>query len=91
MLTKHFRSELFDDSVNFPVGSARVRYRCDLLINKRKKYKKHIIIGARLADKDSIPAKRYYANKIANFWIAWASGSPMSISIKGNNKIIFVF
>jgi glycosyltransferase involved in cell wall biosynthesis len=55
----------------------------DLLINKRKKHKKHIIIGARLADKDSIPAKRYYANKIANFWIAWASGYPISDSQSG--------
>jgi len=54
-----------------------------LLINDRKKYNSHIIIGARLADKGSIPAKRYYANKIANFWIAWASGYPISDSQSG--------
>jgi len=54
-----------------------------LLINDRIKYKNHIIIGARLADKGSIPAKRYYANKIANFWIAWASGYPISDSQSG--------
>jgi hypothetical protein len=34
------------------------------MAGSRKEHKKHIIIGARLADKDSIPAKRYYANKI---------------------------
>ncbi|RUA06011.1 MAG: glycosyltransferase family 2 protein [Gammaproteobacteria bacterium] len=54
-----------------------------LLIDKRLKYNHHIIIGARLADKDSIPAKRYYANKIANFWIAWAAGYPISDSQSG--------
>jgi hypothetical protein len=62
----------------------------DLLINKRKKHKKHIIIGARLADKDSIPAKRYYANKIANFWIAWASGYPISDSQSGFRLYNFI-
>jgi glycosyltransferase involved in cell wall biosynthesis len=54
-----------------------------LLISDRIKYSNHIIIGARLADKGSMPAKRYYANKIANFWIAWASGHPISDSQSG--------
>lgn len=54
-----------------------------LLVSKRLQHKNHIIIGARLANKDSIPAKRYYANKIANFWIAWASGYPISDSQSG--------
>lgn len=43
----------------------------------------HIIIGARLADKSAIPAKRYYANRIANFWLAWAAGYPLSDSQSG--------
>jgi len=43
----------------------------------------HIIVGARLADKSIIPAKRYYANRIANFWIAWAAGYPISDSQSG--------
>ncbi|HED34920.1 MAG TPA: glycosyltransferase family 2 protein [Gammaproteobacteria bacterium] len=43
----------------------------------------HIIIGARLADKASIPAKRYYANRTANFWLAWAAGYPISDSQSG--------
>ncbi|CAC9601467.1 FIG143263: Glycosyl transferase [Bathymodiolus heckerae thiotrophic gill symbiont] len=54
-----------------------------LLIDDRDRYQNHIIIGARLADKGAIPAKRYYANKIANFWIAWASGYPISDSQSG--------
>lgn len=38
-----------------------------LLLAKAREYPNDIIIGARLADKSAIPAKRYYANKIANF------------------------
>ncbi|MDH5659382.1 MAG: glycosyltransferase family 2 protein [Gammaproteobacteria bacterium] len=54
-----------------------------LLLNKAKVYPKDIIIGARLADKSVIPAKRYYANKFANFWIAWAAGYPIADSQSG--------
>jgi len=54
-----------------------------LLIKEREKHINNIIIGARLSDKTLIPAKRYYANKIANFWIAWASGYPISDSQSG--------
>jgi len=42
-----------------------------------------IIIGARLADKQSIPAKRYYANKFANFWLSWAAGYVIDDSQSG--------
>ena len=54
-----------------------------LLLNKAAEYPKDIIIGARLADKSAIPAKRYYANKFANFWIAWAAGYPIADSQSG--------
>ena len=53
------------------------------LLAKFEQYPDHIIIGARLADKSSIPAKRYYANRIANFWLAWAAGYPLSDSQSG--------
>lgn len=43
----------------------------------------NIIIGSRLHDREIIPAKRYYANRFANFWIAWASGMPMEDSQSG--------
>jgi glycosyltransferase involved in cell wall biosynthesis len=42
-----------------------------------------IIIGARLADRESIPSARYRANRFANFWIAWASGYPVVDSQSG--------
>jgi len=53
------------------------------LLAKAESQTSQIIIGARLADKSAIPAKRYYANKIANFWIAWAAGYPISDSQSG--------
>jgi glycosyltransferase involved in cell wall biosynthesis len=34
----------------------------------------HIVIGSRLADKSNFPVVRYYANRVANFWVSWASG-----------------
>lgn len=54
-----------------------------LLLAKYQHFPDHIIIGARLADKAAIPAKRYYANRIANFWIAWAAGYPITDSQSG--------
>ena len=42
-----------------------------------------IIIGARLHAKDRIPALRYRANRFANFWIAWAAGTPIDDSQSG--------
>jgi glycosyltransferase involved in cell wall biosynthesis len=43
----------------------------------------NIVIGSRLHDREAIPAKRYYANRFANFWIAWASGMPLEDSQSG--------
>ena len=54
-----------------------------LLLAKANDFPNDIIIGARLADKSAIPAKRYYANKIANFWIAWAAAYPIHDSQSG--------
>jgi glycosyltransferase involved in cell wall biosynthesis len=42
-----------------------------------------IIIGARLHEKSRIPRARYFANRFANFWIAWAAGYPISDSQSG--------
>lgn len=42
-----------------------------------------IIIGSRLADREAIPPKRYWANRIANFWISWAAGFPFKDSQSG--------
>ena len=42
-----------------------------------------IVIGARLHERDRIPRARYIANRVANFWIAWAAGYPLSDSQSG--------
>jgi glycosyltransferase involved in cell wall biosynthesis len=42
-----------------------------------------IVIGARLADRHKIPPLRYFANRFANFWIAWAAGYPIEDSQSG--------
>ena len=42
-----------------------------------------IVVGARLAERESIPRARYRANRFANFWIAWASGHPVTDSQSG--------
>ena len=54
-----------------------------LLLKKSMEFPSDIIVGARLADKSAIPAKRYYANKFANFWLAWAAGYPIKDSQSG--------
>jgi uncharacterized SAM-binding protein YcdF (DUF218 family) len=47
------------------------------------KHPQHVIVGARLANKDAFPPKRYLANKVANFWISWAAGYPIADSQSG--------
>jgi glycosyltransferase involved in cell wall biosynthesis len=42
-----------------------------------------LIVGARLHDGAVIPAERYYANRFANFWIAWAAGQRIEDSQSG--------
>jgi len=42
-----------------------------------------IIIGARLHAKAEIPPLRYWANRVANFWIGWAAGCPIEDTQSG--------
>ena len=42
-----------------------------------------LLIGSRLHDKRSIPPARYHANRVANFWISWASGQAIDDSQSG--------
>lgn len=42
-----------------------------------------LIIGARCGDRAHIPAVRYYANRVANFWLSWASGQRLPDSQSG--------
>lgn len=42
-----------------------------------------IVIGSRIADRAACPAARYRANRIADFWISWASGYAVEDSQSG--------
>jgi glycosyltransferase involved in cell wall biosynthesis len=42
-----------------------------------------IVIGARLHQRDKVPPLRYFGNRFANFWVAWASGFPVADSQSG--------
>lgn len=42
-----------------------------------------IIIASRLIDRDQTPPLRLFANRMANFWISWAAGYPISDSQSG--------
>jgi glycosyltransferase involved in cell wall biosynthesis len=42
-----------------------------------------LIVGARLHEGGNIPAERYFANRFANFWIAWAAGQHVKDSQSG--------
>jgi glycosyltransferase involved in cell wall biosynthesis len=43
----------------------------------------HIVIGSRLHQRTQIPASRYWANRIANFWISGAAGYSIIDSQSG--------
>lgn len=42
-----------------------------------------IVIGARLHDRIHFPKARYYANRVACFWISWAANHPIADSQSG--------
>ena len=54
-----------------------------VLLTEFERYPTSLIIGSRLHEKESIPPARYYANRFANFWIAWAAGYPIRDSQSG--------
>jgi glycosyltransferase involved in cell wall biosynthesis len=54
-----------------------------LLLEAHRASPGHIIIGARLHQRHRIPAPRYWANRVANFWIALAAGHPIADSQSG--------
>jgi glycosyltransferase involved in cell wall biosynthesis len=54
-----------------------------LLLEARRAAPGHIVIGARLHQRDRIPGARYWANRVANFWIGLAAGYPIADSQSG--------
>lgn len=53
------------------------------LIALHRRFPDAIIIGSRLHDAHVIPMARYLANRVANFWLSWASGQPIADSQSG--------
>ena len=53
------------------------------LLSVAERSPQHIVIGARLHDKKNFPARRYYANQFARFWISWAAGYPIADTQSG--------
>ena len=53
------------------------------LLNVAERSPQSIVIGARLHDKKNFPARRYYANQFARFWISWAAGYPIADTQSG--------
>ena len=54
-----------------------------LLIAAAGAFPGRVIIGARLWDRDKVPPLRYFGNRFANFWVAWAAGFPVADSQSG--------
>jgi glycosyltransferase involved in cell wall biosynthesis len=42
-----------------------------------------LVIGARLLGREAYPRARNFANKFADFWVAWAAGHPVADSQSG--------
>ena len=53
------------------------------LVGVHAKHPQCIVIGARLHDRAQFPARRYYANRFAGFWISWAAGYPIADTQSG--------
>ena len=53
------------------------------LVGIHAKFPQCIVIGARLHDRAQFPARRYYANRFAGFWISWAAGYPIADTQSG--------
>lgn len=53
------------------------------LMDAARAYPGHIIVGARLWDREHVPPLRYFGNRFANFWVAWAAGFPVADSQSG--------
>lgn len=53
------------------------------LLNAFESYPNHLIIAARLKNRENAPRARRIANKIADFWVGWAASSPIADSQSG--------
>jgi glycosyltransferase involved in cell wall biosynthesis len=54
-----------------------------LLVRAWRETPEHIVIGSRLHRRSHIPRARYWANRVANFWIGLAAGYAIADSQSG--------
>jgi hypothetical protein len=45
-----------------------------LFLEAFQKHPNHVIVGSRLWNRAAVPGIRYWANRLASFWVSWASG-----------------
>jgi hypothetical protein len=53
------------------------------LVEAARRSPGRIVIGSRRAHKEAFPRARYIANRVADFWISWASGHPIDDTQSG--------
>ena len=53
------------------------------LLEAARENKDHLIIAARLKNRDQAPSARLRANNFADFWVSWAAGQKISDSQSG--------
>lgn len=53
------------------------------LIEAHYAYPGHLILGARIVNRQNQPGIRWFANRFADFWISWASGQRIPDSQTG--------
>ncbi|MGR8935461.1 MAG: glycosyltransferase family 2 protein [Gammaproteobacteria bacterium] len=46
----------------------------------RTRYPQHLIVGARLYNREQAPKSRLFFNRFANFWVSWAAGRAIADS-----------
>ena len=54
------------------------QYDIPRMLEAHARYADRIVVGSRLHDRANFPARRYYANCFARFWISWAAGYPIA-------------
>lgn len=45
-----------------------------LFLDAFREHPDHVIVGSRLWNRAAVPGIRYWANRLASFWVSWASG-----------------
>jgi glycosyltransferase involved in cell wall biosynthesis len=45
-----------------------------LFLEAFREHPDHVVVGSRLWNRAAVPGIRYWANRLASFWVSWASG-----------------